>query len=54
MVLEYQILIFKDHLLGMLFHRLYKNAGLLVRSNRTLGLELFSPPTSLHFSVHLS
>ena len=25
-----------------------------VISNRTLRLELFAPPTSLHFSVHLS
>ena len=42
---------FKDHLLGIQFHRLYKNVhsqSILIR------LELFASPTSLHFSVHLS
>ena len=39
------------HVLGIQFHRLYKNVhskSILIR------LELFASPTSLHFSVHFS
>ena len=45
---------FKDHLLGMQFHRLYKKCTFPVYSNKALRLELFASPTSLHFSVHFS
>ena len=51
--------LFKDHIIFL--RTTYEDNSQTVQkgtfpvySNRTLGLELFASPTSLHFSVHLS
>ena len=46
--------IFKDHLPGTYFRRWYIKATFPVQANRFLRLQVFAPPPSLHFSVHLS